>query len=483
MNRLPIKMLAPVLALVSFLAGCTLMPTYNRPAAPVPATYPSAVPTDASASAAADIGWRDFFADDRLCQLIALSLANNRDLRVALLNIEQSRAQYRIQGAALLPSVSASGSESASRTPADVSAIGQAMTTRQYSSTLGFSAYELDLFGRIRSLNEQALQQFLATDQARLSTQISLVAEVATDFLTLAADQERLKLARVTLQSQTDSYALTKRMAEIGATSDLTLREAETTVDSARVDVARYTSQVQLDKNALALVVGIEPPQVLLPTSLDDALTALGAGRELPAGLPSDLMERRPDVVEAERQLRASNANIGAARAAFFPRISLTASTGSSSAQLGNLFKSGQGTWSFAPQISLPIFDGGANKATLDSATASRNIYLAQYEKSIQTAFREVSDALAQRATLDEQLNAQQALVDASGASYALSQARFKSGVDSYLNVLDSQRSLYTAQQTLIGTQFSRVSNLVTLYKVLGGGGMEYSSTNAPDPQ
>jgi multidrug efflux system outer membrane protein len=357
------------------------------------------------------------------------------------------------------------------------------MTTRQYSATLGFSAYELDLFGRIRSLKEEALQQFLATDEARRSTQISLVAEVATDFLTLATDQERLKLARDTLQSQADSYALTKRMAELGAASDLTLREAETTVDSARVDVARYTSQVSLDKNALTLVLGKQPPQELLPTSLKDALTALGAGRDLPTGLPSDLLQRRPDVLEAERKLRASNADIGAARAAFFPRISLTASTGSTSAELGNLFKSGQGTWNFVPQISLPIFDGGANKASLDSAIASRNIYLAQYEKSIQTAFREVSDALAQRTTIGEQLNAQQALVDASEASYVLSRARFKSGVDSYLNVLDSQRSLYTAQQTLIGTQLSRVSNLVTLYEVLGGGGIEQSSTNTSDPQ
>jgi len=483
MNRFPLRALAVVLPLIGGLFGCTLMPTYNRPALPVPASYPSAVPTDANATAAGDIGWRDFFADERLRQLIALALANNRDLRVALFNIEQSRAQYRIQRAASLPSVSASASENASRTPADVSATGQALTTRQYSSTLGFSAYELDLFGRIRSLNEEALQQFLATDEARRSTQISLVAEVATDFLTLASDKERLKLARDTLQSQTDSYALTKRMAELGAASDLTLREAETTVDSARVDVARYTSQVSLDSNALTLVEGTQPPQALLPTGLDDALTALGASRELPAGLPSDLMQRRPDVLEAERKLRASNASIGAARAAFFPRISLTASNGSTSTQLGNLFKGTQGAWSFEPQISLPIFDGGANQASLDSATASRNIDLAQYEKSIQTAFREVSDALAQRATLGEQLAAQQALVDASSASYALSQARFKRGVDSYLNVLDSQRSLYTAQQTLIGTQLSRVSNLVTLYEVLGGGGIEHSSTIALDPQ
>ena len=471
------------LAVAMALGGCSLIPTYERPAAPVPSTYPSAPAAAANATAAADIGWRDLFTDDRLRQLIALALANNRDLRVAVLNIEQSRAQYRIQGAALLPSVEASGSGSASRTPADSSPTGQAGVSRQYSATIGFSAYELDLFGRIRSLNEQALQTFLATDEARRSTQISLVAEVAANYLTLAADLERLKLARVTLQSQRDSYALTKRTAELGAASELTLRQAQTSVETARFDVARYTSQVALDRNALALVVGAQPAEALLPTGLDDALAALDARRELPAGLPSDLLQRRPDVLQAERQLRAANANIGAARAAFYPRISLTASAGTGSADLGNLFKSGQGTWSFAPSISLPIFDGGANKASLDSATASRDITVAQYEKSIQTAFREVADALAQRATLGEQLDAQQALVDATGASYTLSDARFKRGLDSYLSVLDSQRSLYTAQQNLIGTQLSRVSNLVTLYKVLGGGWLETSPTAALNPR
>ncbi len=470
------------LALAAALGGCSLMPAYVRPASPVPQAYPTPLAETANATAAADTGWRDFFADERLRQLIALALANNRDLRVAVLNIELSRAQNRIQGAALLPTVNASGSAGASRTPADLSGAGQAVTARQYSATLGFSSYELDLFGRIRSLNEQSLQQFLATDEARRSTQISLVAEVAADYLTLAADQEHLKLASVTLQSQSDSYALTKRMAELGAASDLTLRQAQTSVETARVDVARYTAQVALDRNALALVVGTQPPDALLPAGLDDGIKALGAARDLPAGLPSDLLQRRPDVLQAERELRAANANIGAARAAFYPRISLTASAGAGSADLGKLFKSGQGTWSFAPSISLPIFDGGVNKANLDSATASRDIYLAQYEKSIQTAFREVADSLAQRTTLGEQLLAQQALVDATGASYTLSDARFKRGVDSYLSVLDSQRSLYTAQQTLIGTQLSRVSNLVTLYKVLGGGWIESSPTSASNP-
>jgi len=456
------------------LGGCSLMPAYERPAAPVPAAYPQSSAADISANAAAaDIGWRDFFADERLRQIIAMALANNRDLRVAVLNIEKSRAQYRIQDAALFPSVTAGGSASTSRSPADLSQTGQAAISRQYSADIGFSAYELDLFGRVRSLNAQALQSFFATEEARRSTHISLVAEVASDYLTLAADQERLQLARSTLQSQSDSYGLTRRSYEVGAASALTLRQAQTSVESARVDVARYTSQVAQDRNALALVVGAEVPAELLPTSLADALNALGGRSDVPAGLPSALLQRRPDVLQAEHTLQAASANIGAARAAFYPSISLTATAGTGSSDLSRLFKGGQGTWSFIPQISLPIFDGGSNKANLDSATISRDISVAQYEKAIQTAFREVADALAQRGTLGQQLEAQQALVDATSESYKLSDARFKRGVDSYLNVLDSQRSLYSAQQTLISTQLSRVSNLVTLYKVLGGGWLE----------
>jgi multidrug efflux system outer membrane protein len=458
------------LALAIALGGCSLMPAYQRPAPPVPAAYPATAAADSGAPAAADIGWREFFADERLRQLIALAQANNRDLRVAVLNIEQARAQYRIQDAALLPGINASGSGNISRSPADLSATGQPGTSRQYSATLGVSAYELDLFGRVRSLNEQALQQFLATDDVRRSTQISLVAEVASDWLTLAADLERLQLARATLQSQSETYKLTQRRAALGSASELTLRQAQTTVESARFDVARYTSQVALDRNALALVLGVQPPEALLPSGLADALLALGARSEVPAGLPSDLLQRRPDLRQAEHQLQAANANIGAARAALYPRISLTATAGSSSSDLSRLFSGGQGSWSFMPQISLPIFDGGAGRANVDSVRAGRDIKVAQYDKAIQTAFREVADALAQRATLGEQLDAQQALVDASAATLALSEARFQRGADSYLGVLDAQRSLVAAQQNLISTQLSRANNVVTLYKVLGGG-------------
>ena len=453
------------------LGGCSLMPTYERPALPVPASYPVAASAPAAESAeAADIGWREFFADDPLRQVLALALANNRDLRVATLNIEKARAQYRIQNADLYPSVSATGSQSATRTADTLRVPGNPEISRQYSASVGVSAYELDLFGRVRSLSAQALAQFLATEEARRSTHISLVAEVANAYLTLGADQERLALAQNTLTSQSESYRLRQRSFEIGVTSAVALRPAQTSVDTARVDVARYTAQVAQDRNALMLLVGSAVPAELLPLSLADSLNALP---ELPSGLPSALLQRRPDIVQAEHQLRAANANIGAARAAFYPRISLTASAGSASTDLSGLFQGGSGTWSFLPQISLPIFDGGANRANLDVAKISRDINVAQYEGALQTAFREVSDALAQRSTVGDQLEAQQSLVDATAESEQLSRARFERGVDSYLTVLDSQRSLYSAQQNLIGTRLSRVTNLVTLYKVLGGGWSE----------
>ena len=453
------------LALAVVLAGCsTLAPHYERPAAPVPAVFPTA---SASGQAAADIDWRDFFADAKLRSLIDLALANNRDLRVAVLNIAQARAQYRVQDASTWPTLNASGSGSASRTPASLSGTGQAVVGHQVSANIGTSAYELDLFGRVRSLNAQALESYLATTEARRGTQISLVAEVASAYLTWSADLDRLALARQTLQSQSDTYGLTQRRFELGTDSALTLRQQQTSVESARVDVASYTAQVALDQNALALLLGTAVPAELAPTGLATRVSALP---DLPAGLPSDLLQRRPDILQAEHTLQAASFNIGAARAAFYPRISLTASAGSSSNDLSGLFKASSGAWSFVPQITLPLFDGGANQANLDIATVTRDINVAQYEKTIQTAFREVADALAQRSNLGDQLSAQQALVDATADSFKLSDARFRRGVDSYLDVMVTQRSLYTAQQGLIGTQLSRHASEVTLYKVLGGG-------------
>jgi multidrug efflux system outer membrane protein len=456
----------------ALLAGCvSLAPDYVRPAAPVPAQWPSGPAYETTGAAgehtAADIAWSDFFADARLAKLIELSLANNRDLRVAALNIEKARAQYQIQRAELFPTVNATGAGSGTRTPASLSTTGEAMVTRQSSVTVGFSAYELDFFGRVQSLKDQALQNFLATEQARRSAQISLVAEVANAWLTLAADRDRLQLAQDTLESQHSSYAITQRRFELGAASELDVRQAQTSVETARRDVALYVSQVAQDRNALALLAGAPVPASLEPAA---PLEQVASMRELPAGLPSELLQRRPDVLQAEYLLKAANANIGAARAAFFPSITLTANAGTASNQLQGLFKAGSGVWNFAPQINLPIFDAGRNRANLDSAKVDQQIQVAQYEKSIQGAFREVADALASHGTLDEQLAAQEALVDATGASYKLSQARFDKGVDSYLAVLDSQRSLYAAQQTLITVRLSRLANQVTLYKVMGGG-------------
>ena len=454
-----------LMAAALLLAGCAnLAPIYERPASPVPAAYPGATP-DSTAAAQAD--WQEFFSDARLRELIDLALKNNRDLRVAVLNIEQARAQYRIQDAQTLPTLNAAGSGTAARTPGSLSGTGATVISHQYSANLGVSAYELDLFGRVRNLSKQALEQFLATEQARRATQISLVAEVATAYLTWAADLERLALARDTLRSQSQSYQLTQTRFELGVASALTLRQLQTSVESARVDVARYTGQVAQDRNALALLLGTPVPDRLTPEALDETLNALP---ELPAGVPSELMLRRPDLLQSEHQLKAATASIGAARAAFYPRISLTATAGSSSAALSSLFKAGSGSWSFIPQISLPIFDGGTNQANLDSAVAGRDIAVAQYEKAIQTAFREVADALAQRSAVGDQLQAQNALVQANGEVFQLSQARFDRGVDSYLDVLDAQRSWYSARQTLIATRLARLTNGVTLYKALGGG-------------
>lgn len=479
----PIRMTLAALAVTSVLSGCTLMPRYARPDAPVPAQFAGAtaaatVASEAAASAEtpviADIGWREVFTDPALQQVIQLALDNNRDLRVAALNIEVARAQYRVERAALVPGVDATGTANNARTPSELAVPGQPPVFRTYSANVGVSAYELDLFGRVRSLKEQALQQFLSTAEARRSTHISLVADVATAYLTLAADQELLQLAQSTLTSQSDSYRLQQRSFELGVASQLTLRQAQTTVESARVDVERYTAQVAQDRNALVLLVGTQLPESLLPRALPDGASVEGnVLAAVPAGVPSQLLQRRPDILEAERNLRAANANIGAARAAFFPSISLTATLGSSSSSLSGLFESGTRAWSFVPQLTLPLFNAGRNRANLDMAKANRDIEVARYEKSIQTAFREVSDALAQRDTLGRQLQAQQALVDATADSYRLSQARFERGIDSYLQALDAQRSLYGAQQTLITTQLSRITNLVTFYKAMGGGWLQ----------
>jgi len=451
-----------------FLAGCSLAPTYTRPEAPVPAEWPGgpAYKTAAGTAAmAADVKWEDFIRSEPLREVIRMAIANNRNLRVAVLNIERARALYRIQRAELLPSVHAGAAFSKERVPGILSQGGQPKTTELYNVSVGVSAWELDLFGRIRSLQDAALEQYLATEQARVSAQIALIAEVTNAYLTLAADRENLELAQSTLTTQQETYEMIRRRAEVGASSDLDLRQAQTRVDAARVDIARYTSQVALDENALTLLVGSTIPPGLLPAELGE----VAALRDFTPGLPSGVLQRRPDILQAEHQLKAAHANIGAARAAFFPRITLTTSFGTTSDQLSDLFKSGSETWAFVPQIVMPIFDA-RTWAAYDVTKVDREIAVAQYEKAIQTGFREVADALAQRGTLGDQLDAQQSLVEASAESYRLSDARYTRGIDSYLRVLDAQRSLYSAQQGLIAVRLARLTNLVTLYKVLGGG-------------
>lgn len=451
----------------ALLTACAnLAPEYQRPAAPVAAAWPSGESTQAGARSAADLAWPDFFVDARLRSVIGAALANNRDLRVAALQIERARALYQIQRADRFPTVDAAASMDAQRTPASLAPSGQATTSRQYEAGIGFARYELDFFGRVRNLNEQALQEFLATAEARRSVQISLVAEVANVYLTLAADRERLQLARRTFDSQDASYTVIRRRFEQGAASQLDLRRAQTTVDAARSDVARFTRLVAQDENALALLVGAPLRADWLP----EALAPVASLADVPTGVPSDVLQRRPDIRQAEHRLQAAHAVIGSARAAFFPSVTLTAAGGVASAELSDLFRGGAGAWGFVPRISLPIFDGGRNRATLAAAEVGREIALADYERAIQGAFREVADALAARGTLGQQLDAQQSFVDAAVDSQRLSDIRFREGAESYLAVLDAQRSRYAAEQDLIGLRLQRLANQVTLYKVLGGG-------------
>ncbi|MBI1262159.1 MAG: AdeC/AdeK/OprM family multidrug efflux complex outer membrane factor [Rhizobiales bacterium] len=462
------------------LGGCSLAPDYARPASPMSPSWPTGaaytVQTDDEAgSLVSDLGWHDFFLGEPLRGLISEALANNRDLRVAVLNIEKARAQYRIQRADLFPSVTGDGSMTRQRTPGTLSSSGQPSTSTQYSVDAGITSYEIDLFGRVRNLKNQALEQYFSTEEARNATQISLIAEVANAYLTWVADTELLELTSETLSTQEDTYKINKLSYEHGQATALDLAQAQSSVETAKVNLAIYTRQVAQDRNALTLLVGapIDDAQLTLPKDTDQLLA------EPRAGLPSDLLQRRPDIRGAEHDLKAADANIGAARAAFFPSITLSASGGTSSASLSNLFAAGSGAWTFMPQISLPIFDAGNNQANLDSAKAERDIYIAQYEKAVQSAFREVSDALAGRGTYNSQISAQEALVEATRKSYDLSRMRYERGIDSYLSVLDAQRSLYSAQQNLISVRTERLSNLVTLYKVLGGG----MSEQVPDPK
>jgi outer membrane protein, multidrug efflux system len=449
-----------VLAAALALAGCgSMIPAFKRPALPVAETYP--LPTVAATGRAlADTEWRAFFADPRLQRLIALALDSNRDLRVAALSIEQAAAQLQVRRADLLPTVGAG-----------VTATRSAATGGQpgsvYSAGLQISAWELDLFGRIRSLSEAARAQLLASEETRRAVQVSLVAAVAQTHLSLQADEALLETTRQTLASREESLRLARLRFDNGVTSELDLRQAESLLEAARVVLAQQTRQRLLDQNTLVLLVGQPLPTDLPPLlPLDQSIEVA----ELPAGLPSDLLLRRPDIRAAEQQMMVADANIGAARAAFFPRISLTASAGVAATELSALFSGANLAWSFVPQLFAPIFDSGRNRAGLESARAAREIATAQYERAIQTAFREVSDALAGQATLSEQLRAQSAQLAAERARFRLADLRYRNGISSYLDVLDAQRSLYAAEQALVQTQILRAQNRVALYRAVGGG-------------
>ncbi len=452
-----------------------MIPKYKRPEAPVAARYPGTPQTNAD-FAASELGWAHFFSEERLKKLIELALLNNRDLRVAILNVEQSRAQYRITRSASFPTVNAGGSfirsyyGIAPNQPGVAipgAAAPSGITSSQWSANIGTAGYELDFFGHVRSLNHEAFEKYLATGEGWRDAQISLVAEVATQYYTLRQLGEQLQVAGQTLTAVEESYRLNKASFDAGEHNELDLRAAEGQVQTARINVLTYERQIAEAVNYLVLLVGQPLPETLpAPRPFDD--TNLVA--DVPAGLPSDLLQRRPDILEAEHTLMAANANVGAARAAFFPTITLTASMGTTSSQLKQLFGAGTGMWSFSPQITVPIFTGGQNSADLDSAKVSTRIEVANYEKAIQTAFREVADALADRLSYREQLPAQRALANAQQRRFELATLRYSQGEDTYLNVLLAQQDLYSAQQGLVQLQFNILSADITLYKSLGGG-------------
>ena len=477
LSRSTLRSAPTALALVLLLGGCSMIPTYERPASPTAASYPRVAGKDAADPAgpsAAELPWNRFYSDAHLRQLIELALANNRDLRVSVLNIQQAQAAFQIKRADLFPTVNLAGNLSSNLN-------GAGNVSKLYSAGLSVSAWELDFFGRVASLKEQALAQYLATDEARKAAQISLVASVANGWLTLQADQELLNLTRQTLASREDSVRLTRLRFDSGAASELDLRQAESLAESARATQVQLQRQRAQDENALVLLLG-----QALPAEISNSLaqSSLGQTRlpDVPAGLPSDLLTARPDIRQAEQSLLAANANIGAARAAFFPRITLTAGYGSASGQLSGLFK--DGSWGFTPtpQIVLPLFDAGRNQAGLDTAKAGRDIAVAQYEKAIQSAFREVADALAGRDTLGDQLKALEAQALADTRRLKLSELRYQSGVASYLDLLDAQRTLFATQQSLVQTRLAQLQSQVTLYKVLGGGWTAPTTTAAATP-
>jgi multidrug efflux system outer membrane protein len=466
------KLLIAILGALLALPGCTMIPDYKRPAAPIAGRYPCL--QSSRESMAADIAWRNLFTDNRLKKLIELALQNNRDMRVAVLNVAKSRAQYRITRSASFPEIDASGNYTRSKSSlagypmgSYASPANSSFTSSQWSASLGATSYEVDLWGRVRSLNREALEKYLATDEARRSEQISLLSQVATEYLTLREAEEELALSHQTLDAVRESYELNKAMFAAGASGELAVREAQAQVQTARINVIDYQRRIAEANNYLTLLIGCPLPADLpAPGAFEDANLVAA----VPAGLASELLERRPDILEAEHTLKAANADIGTMRAAFFPTITLTGSAGSSSSELSQLFGAGTGVWSFSPQITLPLFTGGKNLADLDAAKLGKQIEVENYQKAVQTAFREVADALADATSYERQIGEQGALVAAQQKRYELSNAAYRNGDDTYLSVLTAQQDLFSAQQGLIQARFNEFAARISLYKALGGG-------------
>ena len=444
-------------------SGCSLSPDYERPESPIPNSY--GISSEDSGKFSGSLPWREFFKDTAIQHLIDLALINNRDLRISLLNIEKTRAQYQIQRADLLPTINASAEVNTQRFPSYYYGTGSSTTSHQYAAILGFSAFELDLFGRIRNLTEQALETYYSIEEKAKIAQISLISEVAGLYLQLVADREILDITIATYQNRKNQYELIRNKFESGLVSALEISQARSIMEESRSSIANYQTRMRQDENYLSLLLG-----TTLPADLPDVrkLSDVDMLADIPAGLPSTLLESRPDIVAAEHKLKGMNANIGAARANFFPAVLLTGAFGSISSQMSDLFSGSY--WQFLPQVRLPIFDSGRNTARLGVAEADRDIALAEYEKTIQTAFREVMDTLVQRENIGEQLSAETSLLESTTESFELANARYDAGIDSYLNVLDAQRSLYNAQQSYIATKLLRETNALMLYKALGGG-------------
>ena len=460
MSKLTFFKRTALTTLAASLVACGAMaPDYQRPAAPVPAEFPVTGDAAAAKWVVADLPWQTFFADARLQRLIRIALDNNRDLRVALLNVEQARAAVDSRKADRWPTVNAGLGLTRG-------AVANGAVSTSLSAGLLVTSYEIDLFDRLRSQSDAAFAQYLASAEAGKTAQISLIGAVASSYFALQADSALLDLAQQTVATREDSLKLIQLRFDKGVSSQLDLSQAQSLLEAARVSVAQGTRFSLLDVNALNLLLGQAAPLELTAAGTQTPVQL----QELPVGLSSEVLLRRPDVVQAEQQLLAANANIGAARAAFFPKILLTASAGSVSSELANLFKDGSFGWSLAPQLLLPIFDAGRNQANLTVAKVSRDVAVAQYEKAIQSAFREVADALAGRATLGEQARAQQAQAAAEAERARLTELRYKNGASSYLEVLDAQRSLFAAQQAVLQSQAQVQLNLAVLYRVLGGG-------------